>query len=197
MLPILIAASIAAVPEVELQMGYMGGGGADPKAIALSLRAGVDFRDIVALSALLVDVPGPDASYHSGYYTGPVAPDPSGMSGWAALAELRLHTPGAFQVFLGGAAGIGKLANWQCGGTSNCTENDILHGHPALMLQGSAGIRIVPAAWGGFNVGVEVAMPLWNGQEDVANLALHPPWQSRASPRLMWAVLATVGYRFP
>jgi hypothetical protein len=71
MLPILIAASVAAVPEVEFQGGYMGGGGADPKAIAVSLRAGVDFRDIVTLSALLVDVPGPDASYASGYYTGP------------------------------------------------------------------------------------------------------------------------------
>ena len=192
MLPILIAASIAAVPEVEFQGGYMGGGGGDPKAIALSLRAGLDFRDFVTLSALLVGVPGPDASYASGYYTGSVRPDPSGMRGWAALLELRLHTPGVLQVHLGGALGLGKLANWQC----DCTENDILHGQPALMLQGSAGFRVVPIAWGGFNVGGEIAVPLWNGQEDLPNLAAHPSWQSRAAPRLMWSLLATIGYRW-
>ena len=197
MLPILIAASIAVLPEVEFQGGYMGAGSADPKAIALSLRAGLDFRDIVTLSALLIGLPGPDASYASGSYRGPVAPDPSGMSGWAALVELRLHTPGTLQAHLGGAAGIGKLANWQCGGTSNCTETDILHGHPALMLQASAGLRLVPPEWNGFNVGGEVAVPLWNGQEDVANLAGHPTWQTHASARLMWALSGTVGYRWP
>jgi hypothetical protein len=142
MLLILIAASIAGVPEVEFQGGYMGGGGDDPKAIALALRAGLDFREFVTLSALLVGVPGPDASYASGSSTGPVLPDPSGMRGSAALVEVRLHTPGVF------------------------------------------------------NLGGEIAVPLWNGQEDPPNLAVHPSWQSRAAPRLMWALLATVGYRW-
>lgn len=189
---ILIAASMATVPEVELQAGFMGGGSTEPKAIALSLRAAADFRDLVTLSALLVAVPGPDASY-AGDYDFSRGVNPSGMRGWAALLELRVHTPGTLQWHLGAAAGLGKLANWQC----NCTESFVLHGHPALMLQGSAGLRIVPPAWRGFNVGGQVAVPLWNGQEETPNPYNNSlPFQARASERLMWALSATVGYRW-
>ena len=194
MLAILIAGSIAAVPELEIQGGYMGGGSNDPRAIAVALRAGLDVRDVFTLSALLLGVPGPDAQYASGNSAGRV--DPSGMSGWAGLLELRVHTPGTLQLHLGAAAGIGKLGNWQCADKINCTENAILHGHPALMLQGSAGVRVAPPAWQGLSVGGEVTVPYWTGQEDDASLALLPPWQSRASPRVMWAFLATVGFRW-
>jgi hypothetical protein len=171
-LAILIAVSLTVAPEVELLGGYMGGGSNDPKAVALALRAGADFWDMVTVSGLLVTVPGPEGSYASGNSAGRV--DPSGMSAWAVLTEMRAHTRGPLQLHAGIAAGIGKLGNWQCSDTVRCTENEVLHGHPALSVKASIGMRLLPPTWRGFTLGGEIAVPYWLGQED-------PP-KSRASP---------------
>ncbi|HEY4885440.1 MAG TPA: hypothetical protein VII08_17575 [Myxococcales bacterium] len=192
MLATLMAASLALAPEVEVLGGYLAGGSGDPKAIALSLRVGADFDDLVTVSGLLLGVAGNEGRYTSGAYAGRV--DPSGMTAWAALMEGRLHTSGSEQLYLGGALGIGKLATWQC---VDCTETAPLYGHPALTLHGSTGIRVMPPSWDGFTLGAQVAMTYWQGQEDPPNLASAQPWQTRAAPRLTWALLAAVGYRWP
>lgn len=194
MFPILLATAFAAVPELDISAGYLAGGSNDPRALLASLRAGVDLDDRMTLSAVLIGVPGPAAQYASGSQAGRV--DPSGMQAWASLVELRVHTSGPLQLHLAAAAGIGQLLNWQCSDTVNCTENDILHGHPSLALQGSGGIRFLPAAFRGFSLGGQLAFTDWYGQDDVANLAAHPSWQSRAAPRLTWALLGGVGYRW-
>jgi hypothetical protein len=186
---ILLAASTAIVPEIELQGGLMGGSGTDPTGIALALRAGVDISDAIAISALIIGVPGPAAS-DSGDYGFFRGADPSGMRAWAALAQFRFHTPGIFQVHLAGALGISRLADWQC----NCAETLPLHGRVARMLQASGGFRVVPPSWGGFTVGAQYARQTWNGQQDAIDSAAG--FQLSAAPRPMWEVTAVVGYRW-
>jgi hypothetical protein len=192
--PLLMAALVAATPEIEILGGYLAGGTNDPRAVALSVRVGVDFSDHLTLSGMFIGIPGPEAQYASGALVGRV--DPSGMQAWSALADIRLHTSGLLQAHIGAGLGVGQLLNWQCSDKVNCTENGILHGHPSFAAQASAGLRLQPDSWHGFSFGTQFALNYWTGQDDVPNLALHPSWQQRASARLMWAVQAALAYRF-
>lgn len=192
MVAVILAVSLAVAPDVELLGGYLAGGSGDPNAIAFSLRVGADFDDVVTFSGLLLGVAGNEGRYASGASAGRV--DPSGMTAWAALLEGRLHTSGPAQLYLGGALGLGKLATWQC---VNCTETAPLYGHPALALYASTGVRVIQPSWDGFTLGGQFALQYWQGQEDPPNLAQLPQWQTRAAPRLTWAVLAAIGYRWP
>ena len=117
----------------------MGAGSDDPTAFVFAVRAGLDVQARVTVSGVFVGVPGPAAGYASGSQAGLV--DPSGMQAWEGLLEVRAHTRGTLQLHLAGALGAGRLLNWPCAG---CTENDILHGHAAVALQASTGVRFLP-----------------------------------------------------
>lgn len=194
MLPSLMAALMAATPEIEILGGYLAGGSNNPRAIALSVRAGVDFADRVTLSGLFIGVPGPEAQYASGACAGQV--DPSGMQAWSVLAEVRAHTSGLVRAHLGAGLGVGQLLNWQCADKGTCTENDILYGHPGIAAQASTGLRLQPDRWRGWGVGAQFSLNYWTGQEDVPNPPVTNYWQQHASTRLMWAVQAALAYRF-
>src|SRR5260370_31999065 len=85
--PLLMAALVAATPEIEILEGYLAGGTNDPRAVALSVRGGVDISDQLTLSGMFIGIPGPKAQYASGSYAGQV--DPSGMQASSSLPDIR------------------------------------------------------------------------------------------------------------
>jgi hypothetical protein len=183
----MLALALLAAAEVELLAGYMSAG--DPKILAVSLRAGFDFDDVLTISSRFTGVPGPPGRSVGGSFRGDPG-DVAGMSGWQLLGELRLHTSGENQVHVGFSAGTGRLHTWQCA----CTESEVLRGHTAFSLQGSAGLRFKPEAWNGFSFAFEVIVPHWEGLEEPRP---GPDNQMHPSPQTAWAVLGGVGYRWP
>jgi hypothetical protein len=135
----LLARAAGAAPEGELQAGYLTGANyGNPFAPVLGVRAGVDFDDRFTLS-----LRGALAHSDPVDYVGDGSRvNPSGVRGWSALFELRIHTTGLFQLHAAGALGVAQVTTWQC----SCVESLALHGKPAVAAQLSAGARFMPGS---------------------------------------------------
>ena len=99
----LIATVVGAGIDVEAVAGYLGPlDQGDPSAVMTSIRAGYDFRDFITLGGRFIWVPGPEGQQAD-------RGDPSGMVAWAALAELRVHTPAPVIAHVAFALGPGGI----------------------------------------------------------------------------------------
>jgi hypothetical protein len=179
----LLARAAGAAPEFELQAGYLTGANyGNPSAPVLGVRAGVDFDDRFTLS-----LRGALAHSDPVDYVGDGSRvNPSGVRGWSALLELRIHTSGLFQLHAAGALGVAQVTTWQC----SCVESFALHGKPAVAAQLSAGARFLPGSSPRLSFGAEVVWARWAGLRDYpASYFL----QARAEPVISFALLAGVG----
>jgi hypothetical protein len=182
MFVVLLAAALS-VPELDLQAGYLSDG--VTSAPALALRVGSDFADRFTLSLHLTGALGSPLDHASGHDP---ELNPQGFNAWRLLVEGRVHTRGALQLHLSGAAGIAQLVNWQC----NCNEQEWLHGDVAFAARGAAGVRwLFDEGW---SISAEFEAARWAG------LTLDPSIpasvQGQPAPHLTYGVLAGFGYRW-
>jgi hypothetical protein len=99
----LFGAAPAFASGLEVELG--GGGGATWQTFAPAItgRLGVDWVDHITTSVRLLTLTG-----MHGQLTGTSQDVTSGYQAWAALAELKVHTSGTFQLSAGAGLGVGQ-----------------------------------------------------------------------------------------
>jgi hypothetical protein len=182
---LLSLSAAAATPELELQAGWFHGTDLDldPGAAELAVRAGADFGHFT-LSGRLSVVPGNSVPDSGGVFQAQ-----SGVSGWQALVEARVHSSGPVQLHLAVGMGLAQLSTWAL----DLTETRPLHGDAAFAWRISTGLRFSPQRWGAFGISLEGALSGWNGLHSADQPA---SFQLPPDPVTSFSVLGGLSFRF-
>jgi hypothetical protein len=129
------------------------------------LRAGVDLRDRLGLSVSLISANG-------GQGSAPAFPLQPAFAAWAALATIRFHSAGDFQVLVEGGLGPGHLIRLQTTDPAGVEDHPPFSGTAALAWRVAAGVRgrVSEFLW----LGADLSLSGWNG--------VVRPFTTRAGP---------------
>jgi hypothetical protein len=147
----LFGAAPAFASGLEVELG--GGGGATWQTFAPAItgRLGVDWVDHITTSVRLLTLTG-----MHGQLTGTSQDVTSGYQAWAALAELKVHTSGTFQLSAGAGLGVGQPSVAEPWSAAPPHSNSAL----VPYTQGSLGgrLKVLDSVW----LGSDLTLVAWN-----------------------------------